>query len=459
MAVYTFKTPGLAIHTHIIIDNETKNAAIIDPTRNVLPLITFINNHNANLLYIIETHVHADFISGAKELKQQLDNKPIIACSAEGGSEWIPTYADQKIRDRDVLDLGTNKLEAWHTPGHTPEHLTYILYTNNEPVIAFTGDFLFPGSVGRPDLLGKEQLHDLTSKLYHSVFHVLSQLPEHLNILPAHGAGSLCAKAISNSENTTIKNERNTNPALQKQNPKEWEENLLKNMPKAPAYFPVMKQTNINGPAMLKDLKKAQEISPDSLLKTPLSDYFLLDIRHQEEFANQHIENSINIPFSPNLIRWAGEFVPYDMPIILIANSLQEILETIKNLQLIGLDHIAGYALANEIFFKILKPKTTSFPMPYGQDLLTQFTNIEIVDVRTDAEWNNGHIPNALHYEVNTIKQAFSNLSKDKNIAFICGSGYRSSIAASLAKKSGIKNVINIKGGMQAWQQAKLPLE
>ena len=173
MSIFSIETSGLAINTYIIIDDQTKKAAVIDPTRNVQPIIDYVKNKGAEVVFILETHVHADFVSGAKELKAALNGKPIIGSSAMGGEEWVPKYTDKKIKDKDFFDLGSIKLQARHTPGHTPEHLMYVLYQNEIPTDAFTGDFLFVGSVGRPDLLGTEQLQKLSKELYNSIFNIV----------------------------------------------------------------------------------------------------------------------------------------------------------------------------------------------------------------------------------------------------------------------------------------------
>lgn len=459
MSIEVVRTPDLSINTYIIIDDASRSAAVIDPARNVDPILERLRQKNADLQFILETHVHADFISGARELKQRLNNKPEIVCSFMGGDIWAPKYFDKAIRDRDAIELGSLKLEAWHTPGHTPEHLIYILISKQKPIAAFTGDFLFPGCVGRPDLLGPEESKNLAKKLYRSVFTVLPQLPDELPIFPAHGTGSLCAKAISKDENSTLKKEWKNNPYLQKQDLDVWIAHLLEGMPKAPAYFPFLKKINITGAPLLRSLAVPKKIDLRNLAGLDLANYYLLDIRNQEEFADRHLEGSVNIPWAQTFVRWAGEFIPYDQPIILIHNNINDAEKAIDGLHLIGLDDIAGLAVSDREFFEHYPGRLNSFPMLKGVDLLKQKAQLEIIDVRTDAEWNGGHIPGAKHFEVNGLNPFPKTLAKNKTIAFVCGTGYRAGIAASLAQKAGIDNVCNIKGGMQAWNQAELPLE
>lgn len=459
MAIYTIITWSLSIRTYLIIDEVSRKAAIIDPTRNIEPILELLEEHGGNLTYIFESHVHADFVSGAKELKAKLNGKPIIACSALGGKEWIPSYVDQTIHDREKFDLGSLSIQAWHTPGHTPEHLMFVLLQKDAPIAAFTGDFLFAGSIGRPDLLGKKELDDLSKKLFNSIFTVLPELPRDLRVLPAHGSGSLCGKEIATQEESTLEKEWASNPSLIKMDMAQWTDQLLKDMPKAPAYFARMKELNITGAPLLNTLPSVKQIDPSSLHYLNLSDYFLLDVRNQELFASHHIRNSVNIPWSANFLRWAGEFIPPSKPVIIIANNRDETAEVIKALHLIGIDQIGGFILADVALWDQVDSHISSFPMPQVDEILTKLDEYLVIDVRTILEWNKGHIPSAKHHEINTLSDALNNFQRNTAIAFICGSGYRASIAASFAKQAGFKTICNIRGGMQAWNQADLPIE
>lgn len=459
MNVLMLFIPGLAIRSYVIIDDSTKNAAVIDPTRMVGPILTHLTLHQAKLVYILETHVHADFISGAKELKYWLDGKPQICCSSMGGKSWVPHYADVGVHDKDEFDLGQLKIQAWHTPGHTPEHMMYILYSDGRPKTAFTGDFLFAGSVGRPDLLGEDQVEALAGDLYQTIFDVLPALPDDLRILSAHGAGSLCGKGIKTVEETSLGIERSINPALQKEEKVKWMHHLLQDMPQAARYFPLMKRMNVQGVPLLKDLASPKRYEPIELAKMDLSQYYLLDVRNQELFAKGHIKGSVNIPWGTTFSRWIGEFVSYETPIIVIANSPNESYEAISTLHLVGLDRLAGFVVVDQEFETLLANKIQTFEMLAGYELLQHLDEVEVIDVRTNTEWNGGRIPGAKHFELNNFPQVLKQLAKDTTLAFVCGSGIRASIAASLARKEGLEHVCNIKGGMRAWSQAGLPIE
>lgn len=446
----TIITPGLALNTYLLIDPKTHKGIVVDPPRDVTGIMSKIKESKADIIGILETHVHADFISGSKELKHRLHDVPLIYCSALGNKEWIPSYDDIKVNEGFEIDLGSLTLQAKHTPGHTPEHLMWIVLDENKnPKIAFTGDFLFVGSIGRPDLLGKQNLEELSSKLYDSVFNILPILPDTLEIFPAHGAGSLCGKGISPQASSTLGSERKNNPYLQHKPKHEWIEFVLKNMPPAPTYFEKMKKINVEGPNLLHDLNTVREI------KT-IHPGLLVDLRSKEAFAKQHFAGSINVPYGPSFIYWAPIALPYDQNLILIGEDQKIIHQAISNLRLVGLDNIIAYYIINQ--GDPLKP-SESFPLITPQQLNANLSNHLVIDVRTLGEWQAGHIPKAMHIILNNLYEALPDIPKDKPIAVICGSGYRASIAASILQKNGFKNVSNVQGGMGEWMKEKLPLE
>lgn len=449
MQIHRFATPGLSINTYLVIDDATKKAAVIDPTRDVAAIVETAQKEQAEITHILETHVHADFVSGSQELKDRSGNKAIICCSEMGGREWVPKYVEKRIKDGDEIVLGSLKLKALHTPGHTPEHLMWILYEKENPLLALTGDFLFVGSIGRPDLLGQHALQELADKLYESVFTILPKLPDYLEIYPAHGAGSRCGKGINPQPTSTLQIERKTNPFLVSMEPKAWINNLLRDMPKAPSYFSLLKKRNVEGSPLLKNLAQPKQAS----LETPV---FLLDIRSKEDFATSHVKGSINIPFSPSFINWVPEIVPHNSPILIIATDKQTIHQAITCMRMVGLDQL--------IDFHVLGPEdhlSASFPLISPEAAEVRLKNepedFAIIDVRTEIEWRAGHIKNAIPIELSILANNMKAIPAKKSLGLICGSGYRSSIAASMLQKLGYKDVSNIQGGMQAWNKARLP--
>lgn len=455
-------TPGLAVNSYLVGDEKTKQCVVIDPMRRVVPYIVHAQNAGLDITAILETHVHADFVSGAKELKHQLNEKPRIYASGLGGTKWIPAYTDEVVRQDTQLKIGDMRLEALHTPGHTPEHIMWICYDDSRsttaPWFAFTGDCLFVGSVGRPDLLGKTEISTLSAQLYHTLFEVLGPLPDFLEILPSHGAGSLCGKSLMERPTSTLGYERLFNSYLRKEPKERWIANLQKGLMPVPSYFQGLKKMNLEGPPLLSSLKtfkwnEVKEIPDFECL-------FLLDIRHPEVFAASHLKGSLNIPLSPTFSHWAGWMLPENMPIGLIVENAHVFSEIIDQLRLMGFDQEIWVIQLGENNQEISCP-FTSFIMMEVEELAKHHPKFEflyVLDVRTPEEWQAGHILGAHHFELNHLKNSLQDLPHDQSIALLCRSGHRASLAASLLKKHGFTSVINVRGGMQAWKQSGLPM-
>jgi len=340
--------PGLAIASYIVGDEKARRAAVIDPTRDVDEYVRIAQAEGLHITHVLETHVHADYISGAAELKARLDGRPHIVSSGMGGERWTPPYADHVARDRDEVTLGHIRLRAMHTPGHTPEHLAWALYdhtrSTDTPWLLFTGDLLFVGDVGRPDLLGAEQQKELAHSLYHTLFEKLPALPDYTEIFPGHGAGSLCGKAIGSRRSSTLGFERRFNRSLQRQREAEWTAALLKDMPLAPPYFLRMKEVNARGPAILgPSLPGHSRLTSRDVHERLCDECMVLDVRPKEAFAAAHIPGAINIPLGQNLASWAGWVLPYDKRLVIMPSQASEVSEVVTHLIRVGLDRIEGY--------------------------------------------------------------------------------------------------------------------
>ncbi len=255
MKFYERFIPGLAIASHLIGDEESGEAVVIDATRDVDPYLDYARNNGLRITHILETHIHADFVCGSRELKARLGDQATLSCSSYGGSDWHQAFADRHLREGDEIRIGKLCFEFVHTPGHTPEHLTITLKdtSRSESVawLAFTGDFLFVGDIGRPDLLGEEEKKKLAHQLYDSVFEKLPSLPQTVEVYPSHGAGSLCGKAIGSRRCSTVGYEQQFNSSLQPKPEEDWTDALLEDMPLAPPYFSRMKQINRDGPPII----------------------------------------------------------------------------------------------------------------------------------------------------------------------------------------------------------------
>jgi hydroxyacylglutathione hydrolase len=460
--------PGLAIASYMVGDEKAKQVAVIDPTRDVDEYVRIAKAEGLRITHILETHVHADYVSGSAELKARLNGEPKVVVSGMGGKEWTPPYADLVVKDGDEVKLGGIRLKAIHTPGHTPEHVTWALYddarSTDTPWMLFTGDFVFVGDVGRPDLLGPEQQKELAHQLYDSVFEKLKAVPDFTEIFPGHGPGSLCGKAIGSRRSSSLGYERRFNGALQPKPEEQWTQTLLKDMPLAPPYFRRMKQVNSKGPTILgHDLPGQKRFTAKEIHERLCEHCMVVDVRPKEAYAAAHVPGSINIPLGQNLPSWAGWVLPYDKHLVIVPSSPEEMPEVVTHLIRVGLDQIEGYmedgmdAWENH-GFPISKLEAISVreldERLKGEAAKRPF----VLDVRTETEWNGGHIDGALHVHGGMLKDRYQEVPKDRPVAVVCGTGYRGSIAASFLKSHGYANVANVLGGMTAWKAAGLPV-
>lgn len=453
--------PGLAIYSYMVGDEVTKRCAVIDPVRDVDPYIEIAEKNGMHISDILETHVHADFLSGSKELKSRLKGAPQIHCSGMGGADWTPKYADRVVENGDSVDLGKVRLTAIHTPGHTMEHVMWALYDETRsaetPWLFFTGDYLFVGSIGRPDLLGAEAQKTLAHLLYNTTFKVFPELPDFAEAFPAHGAGSLCGKAIGSRPSTTIGYERRFNSSLVEAPEQEWIGSLMHDMPPAPPYFARMKKINVEGAPLLgKELPGHCSLSCEEVQALIEKGAQVIDSRSKEAFATSHIPGAINIPISPQLSTWAGWFISPDQPIIIVTEEPSEVIEVITQLIRIGFDNIEGHLEGG-----IVAWTNGGYPLKHlgtvsVHELDKQLGKYTLLDVRTDAEWEGGHIDGAQHVQPNELAPFMEKMSKDIPLAVVCGAGYRASTICSILKREGFENVSNVLGGMAAWKRANL---
>ena len=458
--------PGLAIHSYIVGDERTKQCAVIDPTRDVDDYVSIAKAEGLHIAHILETHVHADFVSGARELKDRLLGKPQVHASSLGGKAWLPPYADHAVTDGHEFRMGSLRLRAVHTPGHTPEHIIWALFDEtrsaSEPWLAFTGDFLFVGDVGRPDLYGEEAKLQLAKQLYNSVFSVLPKFSDFTEIFPGHGAGSLCGKAIGSRTSSTIGYERKFNASLQGRTEQDWIESLMRGMPIYPRYFRRMKKVNAEGPKIVGRERPGQRrFGAEEVHARVCERCLIVDVRSKESFAAAHIPGAINIPFGQNLPTWAGWVLPYDHPTLLIADDPSLVDETVTHLLRVGFDDVQGYLEGGvpaweERGYAISQLESLTVHMLAERLKRPERDRPFVLDVRTEREWDAGHIADAHHIHGGLLQERMDEVPRDRDIAVICGSGYRGSIAASFLKRAGYVNVSNVLGGMTAWNAAGL---
>lgn len=458
MFICAVETPPLAAFSYIVADMASHRCVVIDPVRHILPIVQQLALHQLRVEAIIETHVHADFVSGAVELKHQLQGYPSIYSSAAGGPEWFTSYADVAAKDGEVLEIGVIRLQGCHTPGHTPEHMSWLAFemtrSSEVPCAAFTGDFLFTGSVGRPDLLGVSATEKLSHALYHSLFDTIKSWPDFLALYPAHGSGSLCGKAMGMRLPTTLGYERITNPALQERSYELWSSEILTMIPRPPRSFQYIKQINRQGARLYSDLPISKRIwTAEELLKSRDSGLFIVDIRSPDRFAMGHFPGGVNIPWSPSFCTWLGMVVPNEAPVLIVLDEGMPFENVAISLALVAVENVVGFCPVNT-------STTWGASLPWiSPEELASRSDITVVDVRTPEEWLSSHIPRACHLELASLSDHVDTIPASRPIAVICGSGMRASVAASWLQRHGVTPIYNVRGGMVAWSKASLPTE
>jgi hydroxyacylglutathione hydrolase len=465
MKIERFEVPGLAQYAYIV-SNETL-AVMIDPIRDIDAYLHYADTHGLTITHILETHIHADFASGATALARATGAQLWLSAYA-AGEDYQYQFPHHPFQNDEVLEVGTIRFQAIHTPGHTPEHLSFLLFDTTRsatiPAALFSGDFLFVGSFGRPDLLGEAAKQKLAAQLYKSAHQAIAALPDSLEVYPAHGAGSLCGSGMGEHPQTTLGYERAVSPLFAL--PQDaFVQQILATVPPFPPYYRRMKQLNSQGSTILSALPGTQAFSPAEVSHLKSSTAItLLDLRRPEAFGGAHIPGSINIGAGQNLSLWAGWMLDPNQPILLIGEPA-DLDPARRSLINVGLDNILGY-LNGGIAAWIdsgsdLAQLIQRSPRQTQSELAAQPATIpaNILDVRSASEWHSGHIPNAIHIMLGDLPARLAELNPTATTYVVCGSGYRSSIATSILAARGFHSLINIDGGMAAWNRQKLPLQ
>ncbi len=452
-------TPGLAQVAYLVGDESSGKMAVIDPRRDVDEYVRIANERGMEITAILETHVHADFVSGALELAE-ITGAPIYS-SRLGAQEFDHTPLD----DGDTVPLGTLLLETFWTPGHTPEHIGFLLIDpaqRPEPVAFFTGDLLFVGEVGRPDLLGKAHTGELAHQLYETIATRLPRLKDDVVVYPGHTAGSSCGKKIGEAPHSTMANERIGNYALRPMSEPEFIDSVMTGMPIAPSYYPTMKRVNKLGPALVRDLPDGTPLTVAEASEIVESGGLIVDARSESAYDAAHIPGSFFAGSEPDFVNWIGWFAPYDRPLILLLADDAEYAFYRNELRRIGLDAVSGFLEGGIEAWKAAGQPTEALQSIEPTELfqtLQQRESIRVVDVRSDEEWREGHIDGAVHHYVGRITQgAALPLDAGDPVVLTCQSGLRSRVAASLLQNAGYGDILNVDGGIDAWQAAGLPV-
>jgi glyoxylase-like metal-dependent hydrolase (beta-lactamase superfamily II)/rhodanese-related sulfurtransferase len=458
-----FYLPCLAHASYLIGDEDTGTAAVVDPQRDTDQYIAFVSEHKLKIKHVFLTHLHADFVAGHLELRDRVGATIYLGAAAKAG------YAFTPLGDGALVEFGRVRLKALETPGHTPESLSIVVYDLNasetKPYAVLTGDTLFIGDVGRPDLraaLGWSA-KELGSMLFDSLHTKLLALPDESLVYPAHGAGSLCGKALSKETVSTLGEQRESNYALQPMSKEAFIQVVTADQPDAPAYFNYDAVLNSEERPTL-DQALAREMNPltlDTLLGMQRSGAQILDTRDGGEFASVHLRGSINIGLGGPYATWVGTVLDRAHPIVIIADPGRENEAAIR-LGRIGFDHVAGYLQDGMRSLESrpeLTVKTERVSAPFAAELLSSEQSPLAVDVRAPREREQKFIAGSLGIPLNHLVENIGMLPKDRALLLYCAGGYRSSIAASLLQKNGFDRVSEIAGGLAGWEAAKLPVE
>lgn len=452
---------GLAQASYLIGCQATGEAIVIDPRRDINIYLEIAQKEKVNIKYVTETHIHADFLSGAKELANVTGAELLL--SGEGGNDWKYQFPHKELKNGDKIKVGNLILEVMHTPGHTPEHISFLLTdtpASDKPVMIFTGDFVFVGDVGRPDLLEKAAgITGTMEKGAKDLFNSLKkfkELPDYVQVWPGHGAGSACGKALGAVPSSTVGYEKLSNLALKFKEEKEFINYLLEGQPEPPKYFAMMKKLNKTGPDFIIGKSLPKRLSLEELKDAYSKGITIIDTRNKIDFGKLHLKGSINIQDNSAFSTWAGWILSYDKPFILLTNE-NRIEFLTKALQRIGLDSVYGfYTDFNLLLNSDFTLNTTK--MISAEVIFENSDKYFILDVRSYSEFNSLRIKNAKNIHVGYLSDNVSKIPDEKEIVVHCAGGDRASIAVSLLNSFGKKNILNMDGGINGWIQKGFPV-
>jgi len=458
---------GLAQAAYLVACDHTSKAMIVDPNRDVDRYIEEAARARARIVAVTETHIHADFLSGSRELARRTGAKLLL--SGDGDRDWQYAFAESSgarlLHHGDRFDVGTLSVQVLHTPGHTPEHMSLVVTDTTAaavPVGMFSGDFLFAGDVGRPDLLERAAkiggtMEPMARRLYRSLRET-DALPAHLQVWPGHGPGSACGKALGAMPSTTLGYERLVSWAFLIDSEDEFVRAVLAGQPEAPKYFARMKTLNRDGPPAMPARVALPELDLPAVRRALGSSTVVLDARPSAEFARGHIPGSMSIPFGTSFATWAGSLLDPGRDIVLLADDTARVDGARRMLSLIGFDRVVGWA-GRAVRDEWAKTEELERVEQIAPADVARANHRTVIDVRGAAEWGAGHIPNAEHHFLGDLAATSDDLPRDLPIVLLCQGGTRASIAASVLQAKGFANVATLKGGMDAWNATHLPID
>jgi hydroxyacylglutathione hydrolase len=447
---------GCLAHASYMLGSEGE-AAVVDPQRDVEIYLKAADQHGLKIRHIFETHLHADFVSGHLELAERTDAQ--IYIGAQAGA----TFPHVALHDGSEVRFGKLRITALETPGHTPEGMCMVVTDeekSRDPWAVLTGDTLFIGDVGRPDLSKTHTPQQLAGNLYDSLHGKLMTLNDQVLVYPAHGAGSLCGRNMRAERSSTIGMERLTNYALQIKGREEFIRQLTDNLPSRPEYFLQDAQINRTGAPALSELRDLPPLTAAELNDLLRQGVFVLDVRPNPDFATAHVPGSVNIALSGQFASWAGAIMGLSARPVLVADMPEQYSEARLRLARVGIEDSRGFLQGGIAAWKQAGFPVAAVPQITVQELSRQRSqSLQVLDVRREPEWHAGHIEGAEWFPLDNFKISAPELDPSAPVAIHCQGGYRSMIACSLLQRAGIENVINVAGGFDAWRQAGLPVD
>lgn len=450
---------SLAQASYVIGCQKAGIAAVIDPKRDVDTYLKIAEENNFKITHILETHIHADFLCGSRELAAITGGE--LYLSDEGDEDWKYEFPHNKVKHGDVIKVGNLSIEAIYTPGHTPEHLSFLLTDHpvtDKPAMLFTGDFVFVGDVGRPDLLEQAAgIKDTQEKGAHDLFdslHDFVKMEDYILLWPGHGAGSACGKALGAVNMSTIGYEKIRNWALHMLHDKaKFTEELLSDQPEPPRYFAMMKKLNKVDRKLLTEVPKIKNLNQQEYQEAKEKNLKLIDARPKEEFSKSFLKGSLNIPNDNSFSTWMGWFLTYEEYFVLLAEP-EEIEEITRKLMRIGMDNVYGFITPKQLmgFEKENLSSYDSIDKAAVKNKMKD-ADVQIIDIRGASEYNEGHIDGAENVFMGTMDENLEKVSKEKTAIIYCNSGNRSAIAYSLLAANGFDNILNYEGGWSDWSK------
>jgi hydroxyacylglutathione hydrolase len=441
-----FVDKGLGNSAYLIGSHHTKKGILIDPLRDVDQYLQAASERGIQLTHVLDTHLHADFVSGNREIAHQTG--AVIGASAEAKVG----FDHEPLTEESVIDLGAFQMRVMTTPGHTPEHISFLIVESDAktPSALFSGGALIVGGAARTDLLTPELTHPLARQLYHTIHDKLLKLPNELEVFPTHGAGSYCIAPASKERTTTIGRERTSNSLAQARSEEEFVRRALDGLPSYPTYYKYMRAINQRGAKVLGGVPVLKPLSASEVKAMMDEGGVVLDVRHGRAFGAGHIPNSYGIRVDAPLTTWAGWLIPFGSRIVLVAESTDQIVAATRQLIRIGYDELVGRLEGGIETWAREYPVETIESMD-AKELRERLSEVMLIDVRQRSEWDEGHIPGATHFEGGRAAWEELPFPHDRPLAIQCSSGNRSMSVSSVLRRRGYRNVIQVEGGIRQW--------